>query len=62
MMLEHAHPHQDLPSGGDGVLDIDYQIVSTPHGNLVFTCKDSDPVAMVVDAISISSALGTSQN
>jgi len=48
--------------GGDGVLDIDYQIVSTPHDNLVFTCKDSDPVAMVVDAISIPSALGTSQN
>jgi hypothetical protein len=40
--------------GGDGVLDIDYRITSTLQGNLLFTCSASDPVAMVVDAISLS--------
>ncbi len=46
--------------GGDGVLDIDYQVVSMPQGNLVFTCSGSDPVAMVADAISLPNAFGTS--
>ena len=46
--------------GGDGVLDIDYQIVSMPQGNLVLTCSGNDPVAMVADAISLPNAFGTS--
>jgi len=50
----------ELGGGGDGVLDIDYQVVSMPQGNLVFTCSGSDPVAMVADAISLPNAFGTS--
>lgn len=40
---------------GGGSFEVDYKIMTVPQDNLVFGCRNTDPVAILIDAISVHS-------